>query len=72
VPGVDRQLAHQDGGARANPIGEDLQQVSAVLAGERGESPVFEHEDRGLLDPLQQPHVVTIAVRNADFLEEPR
>ena len=42
VPGVDRELAGDDGGLAAVSVFENLEQVAAFNGCERGEAPVVE------------------------------
>ena len=42
VPGVDGQLAGDDGGGAAVSVLEDLEQVAAFVRGEGGEAPIVQ------------------------------
>ena len=45
MPVLDRHLAGDDGRAALIAVVDDLEQVAALLAGERGEPPVVEDEE---------------------------
>ena len=44
VPVLDRHLAGDDGGGAPVAVVDDLEQVAALLAGERREAPIVEDE----------------------------
>src|SRR5437588_3385784 len=72
VPFVDGQLAGDEGRAGVDAVIEDFQEIRAVLGGERGQSPVVEHDEGGLGERLQELQVAAVAVRDAQLLDQAR
>ncbi len=72
VPLVDRELAGDDGGAGADAIVEDFEQIAARRLVERIEPPVVEQEDVALGELRQTPGVASVPARDTQLLEQPR
>jgi hypothetical protein len=72
VPGVDGQLACDDGGGAAVAVLEDFQQVTAFAGGECGKAPVVEDQQVGAGDNLQRSGVATVATGERQRFEEAR
>ena len=51
VPVIDRHLAGDDGRAALMPVVHDLEEIAALLGGERSEAPVVEDQE---LDPRER------------------
>ncbi len=72
VPGIDGPLASEDRRTRMHAIVDDREQVGAILGGQGAQARVLAHQDRGFPDPLGQPHVAAVAVRDARIPKERR
>ena len=72
MPLCHGNLAGDDGGAVRTAVVDDLEQVSALLAGERGEPPVIEDQQPGARDALDQPGIATVGPGQGEILEQPR
>src|SRR3989442_7701622 len=71
VPGLDVELAGEDGGAGAVAIVEDLEETAAVLVAQRRESPVIEHEDVDAREACEQAGVAAVGMGERQLLEQP-
>src|ERR1700733_15276461 len=72
MPVLDRQLAGDDGGSAAMTVVDDFQQVTPLLRGERGQTPIIEDEN---LDPgkaLEHAGVAPIATRQTETFQHAR
>ena len=72
VPVLDRHLAGDDGRAALMAIIDDLEQIAALLAGERGEPPIVEDEELDARRALEQPGIASVAAGERERLEQPR
>ena len=72
VPVIDRHLAGDDGRAAFVAIVHDFQQIAALLAGERGETPIVENEEIDPCERLEQPGIAAVAAGERQCLEQPR
>ena len=45
MPVIDRNLACDDGGATLMPVVDDLEEIAALVGGERSQSPVIKDEE---------------------------
>ena len=65
VPVLDRHLAGDDGRAALVPVVHDLQQVAALLAGERRQAPIVQDQQLHPAERLQQPSIAPVAAGQA-------
>ena len=71
VPVLDRQLGGHDRRAAPMPIVDDLQQITRLIEGDRGETPVVKDQEIDPRQGLQQPCVPAIAARERQGIEQP-
>src|SRR5471032_1418210 len=72
VPGLDGQLAGDDGGARADAVVEQLQQVDAFGRADGGDGEVVDDQEVELGQLGQAPGEAAVAVGDLQFVEQPR
>jgi len=72
MPGVDGELAGDDGRLPAVAVLEDLEQVAAFDGCERGEAPVVEDQQVHAGERLEHPCVAAVAAGDGELLEEAR
>ena len=72
VPGVDGQLTANHGGARVEAIVEDLEEIRSILGRQRDQTPVVEYEDGCFGEALEELQIAAVAMRGAQFFEQPR
>ena len=72
VPVLDRHLAGDDGRAAFVAVVDDFQQIAALLAGERCETPIVEDQQLDPRERLEQPGIAAVAAGERERLEQPR
>src|SRR5262249_51396367 len=72
VPGVDRELACDEGGGAAVAVVHDLEEVAAVLRREGGQAPIVENEELDAGEILEEPGMPAVAAGKRQSLEQPR
>ena len=63
VPMLDGNLAGHDCRAAAVTVVDDVEQVAALLRGERGEPPIVEDQQLDTCQALEQAWIASIAAR---------
>ena len=71
MPGVDRELAGDQGGLAAVAIVEDLEQIAARVVVECDQSEIVKHNEIGLGVVAQEFRVPAVGLGNREVLEEP-
>ena len=71
VPVIDRQLAGHDRRAAIVPIVDDLEEVAALLGGERGEAPIVEDQQLDARQALEEPRMTPVAACECQGIEQP-
>ena len=72
VPLIDRQLADDGRGLRADTVVEDLEQMRPVLRRRWRQAPVVERDQVDLGDLAQERRVAAVSVCDPQLLEQPR
>jgi len=72
VPGVDRELAGDDGGGAAVAVVHDLEEVAAVLGRKRCQAPIVENEELDAGEILEETGMPSVAAGECQSLEQPR
>ena len=70
VPMIDRQLAGDDGRAAVVTVVHDLQQIAALVAGERRQAPVVQDQQLHPADRLQQASMAAVAAGQGQRLQQ--
>jgi hypothetical protein len=70
VPLGDGELAGQDGGTGVVPVVEEFEEVTAILRGERIESPVVDEQDIDAGELGEQAEVGTVGAGQGELVEE--
>ena len=70
MPGVHGQLAGDQCRAGVDAVIEDFEQIGPILGGQRGQTPVIQHDERGLGEGLEELDVAAIPVRDAQLLDQ--
>ena len=70
MPGVDRELAGDQGGAGVDAVIEDFEQICPILSRESREAPVIQHDERGFGRRFQELDVAAVAVRDPQLLDQ--
>jgi len=72
VPMIDGKLSSHDGGGAAVPVLDDLQELSALWGGHRGQTEIIDHQDFGLEQLFHELWVRAICSGDSEFLEQAR
>jgi len=70
VPGVNGELAGDEGGAECVAIFEDLQEVMTLLVGEPAQAPVVEDKEIGPGETGQKPPIPAVRFGDMEVMEE--
>jgi hypothetical protein len=71
VPGLDRQLARDDGGARTDAVVEQFEQVAALGGAYGGNRKIVDEQQVKLGQLGQAAREAAVAVGDLQFVEEP-
>ena len=71
VPTVDRELAGDEGRGALVAVVDDLQQIAALLGGERCQAPIVEDEQLDAGEALEQAGIATVGARQGEVFEQP-
>jgi len=71
VPLLDRHLAGDHGRTALMAVIDHFEKIAALLAGERGESPVIEDEKIDARERLEQASIASVATGEREGLEQP-
>jgi hypothetical protein len=71
VPLVDRHLAGDDGRAALMAVINHFEEIAALVAGERGESPVIEDEKIDARERLEETSISSVAAGERESFEQP-
>jgi hypothetical protein len=71
MPMLDRQLTGDDGRSALVAIVDDFEEITTLVAGERGETPVVEDEQVDPRQHLEEPCVASVFARERQSFEQP-
>jgi hypothetical protein len=71
VPMLDRHLTGDDGRSALVAIIDDFEEITTLVAGERGEAPIIEDEQVDPREHLEEPRIASVAAGERQSLEQP-
>jgi len=72
VPMINGKLSSHDGGGTAVPVLDDLQELSALWGGHRGQTEIVDHQDFGLEKFFHELWIGAVCSGDGEFLEQAR
>jgi len=70
MPMIDRHLASDDGRSALVAVVDELEEITALLAGQRSQAPI-EGKELDARQRLEKPSVAAVATRQREGLEQP-
>ena len=68
---LDRHLTGDDGRSALVAIIDDFEEITTLVAGERGEAPIIEDEQVDPREHLEEPRIASVAAGERQSLEQP-
>jgi len=72
VPVINGKLSGHDGGGAAVPVFDDLQELSSLWSGHRGQTEIINHQDFSLEQFFHELWIGAVCSGDGEFLEQAR
>jgi len=72
VPMIDGKLSGHDGGGAAVPVLDDLEEISSLWGGHRGQAEIIDDQDFGLEQFFHELWIGAVCSGDGEFLEQAR